>query len=92
LKFLPYIVRYLFILALGFSFFLLGVAFLFNDTGASTFSLLKVFWWIIPIIFAFGINEYLLKKGLLRSVNGLRKYGLSVLGIAFLIISYFLYH
>jgi hypothetical protein len=80
-KFLPYVVRYLLILALGFSFFLMGVGFLFNDTGASTFAILKVFWWMIPIILFFVINEYLIKNGLLRSLKSFCIYGIFVVGI-----------
>ena len=92
MKFLPYVVRYLFILSLGFSFLLMGVGFLFNDTGASAFTILKVFWWIIPIILSFAINEYLMKRGVFRSINNLRIYGISVLGIGILIITCFLYN
>ncbi|MFP7296748.1 hypothetical protein [Neobacillus niacini] len=92
MKYLPYVVRYLFILSLGFSFFLMGVGFLFNDTGASAVTILKVFWWIIPIILFFGINEYLMKRGVLRSLNNLRIYGISLLGIGILIITCFLYN
>jgi hypothetical protein len=88
-RFLPYVVRYLFILLLVFSFFLLGVGFLFNDTGASAITILKVFWWIIPIILFFGINEYLIKRGVLSSLNSLCIYGICVLGIGILIITCF---
>jgi hypothetical protein len=89
-RFLPYVVRYLLILALGFSFFLMGVGFLFNDSGASTFAILKVFWWMIPIILFFGINEYLMKRGLLRSLKSLSIYGICVLGIGLFFITRFL--
>lgn len=92
MKFLPYVVRYLFILSLGFSFFLMGVGFLFNDSGASAFAILKVFRWIIPIILFFGINEYLMKRGVLRSLNSLCIYGICVFGIGILIITCFLYN
>ncbi|PAE40354.1 hypothetical protein [Bacillus sp. 7884-1] len=90
MKFLPYFVRYLLILSLGFSLFLMGVGFLFNDSGATAFAILKVFWWIIPIIFFFGINEYLIKRGGLRSLNSLFIYVICVLGIGILIITRFL--
>lgn len=70
----------------------MGVGFLFNDTGASAVTILKVFWWIIPIILFFGINEYLMKRGVLRSLNNLRIYGISLLGIGILIITCFLYN
>jgi hypothetical protein len=90
-KFLPYTVRYLFILSLLFSFFLMGVGFLFNDTGASAFTILKVFWWTIPILLFFGINEALMKRGVLLSIYNLRNYGIVVLGIGILIITLFLY-
>jgi hypothetical protein len=86
---LPYVVRYLIILLLVFSFFLMGVGFLFNDTGASAITILKVFWWIIPIILFFGINEYLIKRGVLRSLNRLCIYGICVLGIGILVIILF---
>ncbi|MFJ5761160.1 hypothetical protein ACIQAA_19050 [Neobacillus sp. NPDC093182] len=92
MRFLPYFVRYLLILSLGFSFFLLGVGFIFNDSGASAFAILKVVWWIIPIILFFGINEYLMKRGVLRSLNSLCIYGICVLGIGILIITCFLYN
>jgi hypothetical protein len=62
---------------------------MFNDTGASAITILKVFWWIIPIILFFGINEYLIKRGALRSLNSLCIYGICVLGIGILIITCF---
>lgn len=89
-KFLPYAVRYLLILALGFSLFLMGVGFLFNDTGASTFAILKVFWWMIPIILFFGINEYLMKRGSLRSLKSLSIYCICVVGIGMFFITRFI--
>jgi hypothetical protein len=89
-KFLPYVVRYLFILSLGFSIFLMGVGFLFNDSGASAFAIIKVFWWMIPIILFFIINEYLMKKGLLRSLKSFCIYGIFVLGVGVFIITRFL--
>lgn len=89
MKILPYVVRYLLILFLGFSIFLMGVGFLFNDSGASAFAILKVFWWMIPIILFFVINEYLIKKGLLRSLKSLCIYGIFVIGIGMFFITRF---
>lgn len=68
----------------------MGVGFLFNDSGATAFAILKVFWWIIPIILFFGINEYLIKRGGLRSLNSFCIYVICVLGIGILIITRFL--
>lgn len=90
MRFLPYVVRYLLLLSLGFSIFLLGVGFLFNDSRASAFAILKVFWWMIPIILFFVINEYLIKKGVLRSVKNFCIYGIFVVGIGVFIITRFL--